>query len=96
MIVRIDIDGSRAGFYAYRVSYESEELYADDGLASVEDCLVGAVEGMAPDVMAAEIWFRGIVSGTYPLSVIGMSLEQVAEHAANTTAAIEEIADERD
>ena len=94
MIVRIDIEGSRAGFYAYRVSYESEELYADDGLASVADCLVGAVEGMAPDVVAAEVWYRNVVSGTYPLSVIGMSLEQVAEHAVNTTEAIEEIMDE--
>ena len=94
MIVRIDIEGSRAGFYAYRVSYESEELYADDGLASVADCLVGAVEGMAPDVVAAEVWYRNVVSGTYPLSVIGMRLEQVAEHAENTTAAIEEILDE--
>ena len=94
MIVRIDIEGSRAGFYAYRVSYESEELYADDGLASVADCLVGAVEGMAPDVVAAEVWYRNVVSGTYPLSVIGMSLEQVAEHATNTTEAIEEILDE--
>ena len=94
MIVRIDIEGSRAGFYAYRVSYESEELYADDGLASVADCLVGAVEGMAPDVVAAEVWYRNVVSGTYPLSVIGMSLEQVAEHAVNTTEAIEEILDE--
>ena len=94
MIVRIDIEGSRAGFYAYRVSYESEELYADDGLGSIADCLVGAIEGMAPDVVAAEVWYRSIVSGTYPLSIIGMSLDQVAEHAANTTSAIEEVANE--
>ncbi len=35
MIVRIDIEGSRAGFYAYRVSYESEELYGDDGILAM-------------------------------------------------------------
>ena len=94
MIVRIEIEGTRAGFFAYRVTLEAEELYADDGLDSVAGCLVGAVEGMAPDVVGAEIWYRNIVSGTYPLSTIGMSLEQVAEHAANTTSAIEEILDE--
>ncbi|WP_198971533.1 hypothetical protein [Xylophilus sp. ASV27] len=90
MIVRIEIEGGRAGFYEYRVSYESEELYADAGLGSVADCLVGAVEGMAPDVLAAEVWYRGIVSGTYPLPVIGTRLEQVAAHAVNTAEAIRE------
>ena len=50
---------------------------------------------MAPDVLAAEVWYQNIVSGTYPLQVIGMQLEQIADHAANTTAAIEEIANER-
>lgn len=96
MIVRIDIEGTRAGFFAYRVSFETEELYADDGLNSIAECLVGAIEGMAPDVVAAEIWYRSIVSGTYPLSIIGMSLDQVAEHASNTTSAIEEVANERE
>ena len=55
MIVRIEIEGARAGFFGYRVSYESEELYGDAGLASLADCLVAAVEGMAPDVLAAEV-----------------------------------------
>ena len=95
MIVRIEIEGTLPGFYAYSVSYESEELFSDNGLASIADCLVGAVEGMSPDVVAAEVWYRNIVSGTYPLQVMGMSLGQVAEHAVNTTQAIEEIADER-
>ena len=91
MIVRIEVEGSRAGFYEYRVSFESEELYADAGLQSVIDCLVGAVEGMAPDVLAAEIWYRGIVSGTYALEVIGRNVDQVAQHAENTTEAIREV-----
>ena len=56
MIVRIEIEGARAGFFAYRVSYESEELYGDAGLASLADGLVAAVEGMAPDVLAAVVW----------------------------------------
>lgn len=91
MIVRIEIEGGRAGFYEYRVSYESEELYADAGLGSVTDCLVGAVEGMSPDVLAAEVWYRGIVSGTYPLQIIATNLEQVAAHAVNTAEAIREV-----
>ena len=91
MIVRIEIEGGRAGFYEYRVVYETEELYADAGLASVSDCLVGAVEGMAPHMVAAEIWYRGIVSGTYSLPVIAGNLDYISQHAVNTTEAIHEV-----
>lgn len=94
MIVRIEIEGGRAGFYEYRVVYETEELYADAGLASLPDCLVGAVEGMAPDMVGAEIWYRGIVSGTYPLQVIAGNLDYIAQHAVNTTEAIHEATDD--
>lgn len=90
MIVRIEIEGSRAGFYEYRVVYETEELYSDAGLASLADCLVGAVEGMAPHMVAAEIWYRGIVSGTYTLPVIAGNLDYIAQHAMNTTEAVHE------
>lgn len=90
VIVRIDIDMTDGELFEYRVSQEAEDLYADEGLDSIVECLVAAVEGMAPEVVAAEIAYRGIVSGTYPLAIIGMSIDQVAEHAANTTAAIEE------
>jgi len=90
MIVRIDIDRS-ADEFAYAVSEEGEELYGDDGLPSIVECLIAAVEGMPPEALAAEIAYDGIVSGTYPLPVIGMSVEQVAQHAANTTAMIDEV-----
>jgi len=95
MIVRIDIDKSGAAF-GYRVSYESEEMYADDGgLDSIVECLVAAVEGMPPEAVAAELWHDGVCSGTYPLSVIGMSIEQVAQHALNTTAMIDDVMPDR-
>lgn len=90
MIVRIDIDGSDHTRYDYRVSYESEDLYADVGLASVIESLVAAVEGLPPEVIGVEMSLRGVVSGTYPLAVIAMNLDQVAAHAVNTTEAIEE------
>ena len=93
MIVRIDIDGTDATQYDYRVSYESEDLYADAGLASVVESLVAAVEGLPPEAVAAEVAYRGIVSGTYPLQVIAMNLDQVAAHAVNTTESIEEARD---
>lgn len=89
MIVRIDLDKS-AGSFGYRVSFEAEEMYGDDGLESLVECLVAAVEGMPPEAVAAELWYDGVVSGTYPLSVIGMNIEQVAQHALNTTAMIDE------
>jgi len=90
VIVRIEVDGTRAPFFEYRVSIESEELYADAGLNSVLDCLVAAVEGMAPAVLGAEIWYRGVVSGTYPLQVLAVNIEQISQHAINTAEAIEE------
>lgn len=91
MIVRIEIEGGRAGFYEYRVVYDTEELYADAGLGSVADCLVGAVEGMAPHMVGAEIWYRNIVSGTYSLAVIAANHEGIAQHAVNTAEAIREV-----
>jgi hypothetical protein len=94
MIVRIDIDRT-ADSFGYRVSYESEEMYGDDGLDSLVECLVAAVEGMPPEAVAAELWYDRIVSGTYPLSVIGMSVEQVAQHALNTTAMVAELMPDR-
>ena len=90
MIVRIEIDGTEASRHDYRVSHESEALYSDTGLASVVEALVSAIEGLPPEVVGVEVWYRGVVSGTYPLQVIAMNHEQVATHAVNTTAAIEE------
>lgn len=90
MIVRIAIDGSDAAGYDYRVIDEAEDLYADSGLESVAFAIVAAVEGLPPRVVAAEIAFRGIVSGTYPLETIAINHEPIAAHAVNTTAAIEE------
>jgi hypothetical protein len=88
MIVRIDLTPSGDAF-GYAVSLQSEALYGDDGLPSLVECLIAAVEGMPPEALAAELWLDGVVSGTYPLQVIGLNVEQVAAHARNTTAMIE-------
>jgi hypothetical protein len=64
MIVRIDIDGTDATQYDYCVRYESEDLYADAGLASVVESLVAAVEGLPPEVIGVEVAYRGLISGT--------------------------------
>src|SRR5215472_9440635 len=94
MIVRIDLE-READAFGYRVSYDAEELYADDELPSIVECLIAAVEGMPPEALAAEVWFDGVVSGTYPVEVIGMNVEQVAQHAVNTTAMIDELMPDR-
>ena len=94
MIVRIDLDRSGDAF-GYRVSFDAEELYADDELGSVIECLIAAVEGLPPAALAAEVWLDGIVSGTYPLEVIGLNVQQVAQHAVNTTAMIDELMPDR-
>ena len=87
MIVRIEIhrDGD---VFEYRVIAEGEVLYDDAGFTSVVHFLVGAVEGLPPEVRAVEVACGGIVSGTYPLTVLAANAEQVALHAVNTTAAV--------
>ena len=90
MIPRIDIEQISRELYAYRVSHESEPIFADGGFSSVMHCLVAAVEGLSPEVVAVEVAFDGYVSGTYPLAVVAMNHEQVAAHALNTAAAIRE------
>ena len=41
-------------------------------------------------MVGAEVWYLGVVSGTYPLHVIARNHEQIAAHASNTTEAIRE------
>lgn len=91
MIVRFHIDPIEQDQYEYRVSHEGEELFGDAGLDSLEECIVAAVEGLGQDAVAAEIAFKGVISGTYPLASLALMTEQIAEHARQTTLAIEEV-----
>jgi len=91
MIVRFHIDLMQQDQYEYRVSYEGEELYSDAGLDSIEACIVAATEGLGQDAVAAEIAYRGIISGTYPLASLALVSAQIAQHAEQTTEAIEEV-----
>lgn len=91
MIVRFNIDPAVQGTYDYRVTYEGEDLYADAGLSSIEDCIVAATEGLGRDAVAAEIAYKGVISGTYALASLALVSEQIAQHALQTTEAIEEV-----
>ena len=93
MIVRFHIDPSdvmQLGSYDYRVSYEGEDLYQDYGLGSIEACIIAATEGLGSDAIAAEVAYKNIVSGTYALASLALMTAQIAEHASQTTEAIEE------
>ncbi|WP_096662665.1 MULTISPECIES: hypothetical protein [unclassified Polaromonas] len=90
MIVRFHIDPMEQDQYEYRVSYEGEDLYSDAGLDSIEACIVAATEGLGQDAIAAEVAYKGIISGTYALASLALVSAQIAEHALQTTAAIEE------
>ncbi len=90
MIPRIDIEQTGHEAFEYRVTHESEPLFDDAGFSSVMHCLVAAIEGLSPDVVAVEVACGGYVSGTYPLAVIAMNHEQIAAHAVNTTESIRE------
>jgi len=88
MIVRIDIHHSELGGFDYAVRAEGDELFGDSGLTSVLHCMAGAIEGLGPEIKAAEFAFQGIVSGTYPLEVLATRPNEVAQHAVNTTRAV--------
>jgi hypothetical protein len=92
MIVRFNIDPMMQDEYEYRVSYEGEELFGDAGLDSVEACIVAATEGLGQDAIAAEVAYKGIISGTYALASLALASAQIAQHALQTTEAIEEAA----
>lgn len=90
MIVRFSIEPIEQGRYEYRVSNEGENLYDDTGLESVEACIVGATEGLGQDAIGAEVAYKGIISGTYSLASLALVSAQIAQHAVQTTEAIEE------
>lgn len=90
MIVRFNIDVAGQDQYDYRVTYEGEDLYADTGLGSIEACVTAALEGLGGDAVAAEIAFKGVISGTYALASLALASSQIAQHALQTTEAIEE------
>ena len=89
MIVRIEIHRAD-DVYEYRVVADGNVLFDDTGFSSVVHCLVGAVEGLPPEVRAVEVACGGVVSGTYPLQVLAANAPQIAQHAVNTTAAVYE------
>lgn len=91
MIVRFNIDTAGQDQFDYRVTHEGEELYGDAGLDSVEQCITAALEGLGAGAVAAEVAYQGIISGTYPLASLALMSAQIAEHAVQTTAAIEEV-----
>lgn len=91
MIVRFNIDTAGQDQFDYRVTHEGEELYGDAGLDSLEQCITAALEGLGSDAVAAEVAFQGIISGTYPLASLALMSAHIAEHAVQTTAAIEEV-----
>lgn len=96
MIVRFNIELAEQDQYDYQVTYEGENLYADTGLSSIEACINAAVEGLGGDAVAAEIAYKGVISGTYPLASLAIATNQIAEHAKQTTEAIEEAMNEMD
>ena len=91
MIVRFHIDQFETGRFDYPVSHEGEDLYADAGLASIEECISAAVDGLGQDALGAEIAYKNVISGTYPLASLALMSAQIAQHAENSTAAIEEL-----
>ena len=91
MIVRFNIDSAGDDHFDYRVTYEGEDLFSDEGLGGLDACIEAATDGLGQDAVGAEIAYRGIISGTYPLATLALAAKQIAEHAMNTTEAMEEV-----
>ena len=94
MIVRIDIHNDEQNSYSYAVTAEHQTVYDGSGFSSIINALAAAVEGFGAEVRAAEIAFRGIVSGTYPLHTIATRPNEIAQHAVNTADAVYAAEDE--
>ena len=95
MIVRFHIDPIEDGQFEYRVTHEGEDLFADAGLSGIEECIAAATDGLGRDAVGAEVVYKGVVSGTYALASLALVSAQIAEHALQTTTAIEEVRDAR-
>jgi len=89
MRVRFHIDPDGPDQYGYRVSYEDEALYSDAGCLGIEACIVAATEGLGQDAVAAEVAYKGVISGTYALA--SLALAQIADHALQISTAIKEV-----
>ncbi|MGA0612764.1 hypothetical protein [Caldimonas sp. KR1-144] len=88
MLVRIDLTHRPDAGFAYRVSVPDQEGYEDEGLASIDLAIVGALAGLEPGTRAVQLSFDGVVSGTYPLKVLSANVEQLARHAVLTAQAV--------
>ena len=58
----------------------------------MEVCITAATEGLGQDAIAAEIAYKGIISVTYALASLALASAQIAQHAMQTTEAVEEAA----
>ena len=50
------------------------------------------LRNLGQDAIAAEVAYKGIISGTYALASLALASAQIAQHALQTTEAIEEAA----
>ncbi|MDP2818629.1 MAG: hypothetical protein Q8O29_10220 [Polaromonas sp.] len=89
MMVRFYSDPDGPDQYGCRVSYEDEALYSDAGCLGIEACIVAATEGLGQDAVAAEVAYKGVISGTYALA--SLALAQIADHALQTSTAMKEV-----
>lgn len=60
------------------MSYEGEAPYRDAGLPSIEACIISATQGLCQDAVAAEVAYKGVISGTYALASLALASAQIA------------------
>lgn len=79
-IAELEVRRLQAGIYEYRASYRGTELYADAGFSSIEEALRSA-SGDTGDIRAFEVFYGGVVVGTYLTEDLHRTASAVAAHA---------------
>lgn len=87
IIPRLSICKLEAGLYGYRVSLDGVEMMADAGFGTIREAIESASD-ITGSIRGFEVAYAGLAVGTYTLSTLGSSAEEVAQEAVATVAAL--------
>jgi hypothetical protein len=83
IIPRLDISKIDSGLYGYTLSYRGQEMDSDAGFSSIREAIESAAE-IEGNIRGVEVSYAGLMVGTYPLTKLLSSAEQVAQRALET------------
>lgn len=84
----LHIQKLESGIYALEITEGGHQIYEDAGLASIEDCLQQASNGLLGAVHALEIRYRSVGVGTVSVTTIYHSRQSVAQQIVSRYAEV--------